>query len=272
MPKKSQKRVDKYAKYNTYPGKNITSPSKRKKTTKKVVRKKPQPKKRIVKGPVSKKKVRIKYGKLGLFLLLVALFLFFLNKFLNLPITNIFIEGNTYYSDQQIIELASLENYPSSFLYPSFRISSKLEKNTFIKKAKVRKKYFFQVWITIEENYPLFYSIPKGKTVLYDQTEVEGNLEAPTLVNTIADRKYEKFVENMKKLDRNILMRISEIQYAPTPADDTRFLLKMTDDNYVYINFTKFSNMNNYLDIIRFVEGKKGILNLDAGNSFEVRE
>lgn len=271
MPKKSQKRVEKYAKYNTYPGKNIAQVSKKNKKVKKIVPKQ-APKRKQVKKVVPKKKVRIKYGKLALFLLGFALLFFIIRFIIELPIKNLFIEGNTYYSDQEIIELASLEDYPSSFFNPCFLISSRLEKDSFIRNAKVKKKLFFQVWISIEENYPLFYSIPTKKTVLYDEKIVDEKLDAPTLVNAIPERIYGKFILNMRKLDREILMRISEIQYAPTEVDSTRFLFKMNDDNYVYINFNKFTNMNNYLDIIKFVEGKKGILNLDAGNSFEIRE
>ena len=48
----------------------------------------------------------------------------------------------------------------------------------------------------------------------------------------------------------------------------------MSDGNYVYLTINKFENINAYIEIIKQkqFENKKGILYLDAGNSFEIIE
>ena len=46
----------------------------------------------------------------------------------------------------------------------------------------------------------------------------------------------------------------------------------MQDGNYVYLTLDRFRNINNYVEIIRKFEHKKGILYLDSGEYFKVFE
>ncbi|MDD3392828.1 MAG: cell division protein FtsQ/DivIB, partial [Bacilli bacterium] len=83
---------------------------------------------------------------------------------------------------------------------------------------------------------------------------------------------YKELIAAMNDIDSDILKRISEIEYDPNSVDSDRFLLYMNDGNYVYLTLDKFDSINSYLDIIKNVEGKKGILYLDYGNNFTVIE
>lgn len=65
---------------------------------------------------------------------------------------------------------------------------------------------------------------------------------------------------------------ISEIEYSKTSYDDKRFLLYMNDGNMVYITVSKAELLNKYVEIIKKVDNKKGILYLDSGNYFEIKE
>ena len=65
---------------------------------------------------------------------------------------------------------------------------------------------------------------------------------------------------------------ISEIEYSKTTYDDKRFLLYMNDGNMVYITVSKAELLNKYVEIIKKVDNKKGILYLDSGNYFEIKE
>ena len=70
----------------------------------------------------------------------------------------------------------------------------------------------------------------------------------------------------------DVFERISSIKYDPNDVDSGRFLLSMRDGNYVYLSINKFTNINNYIKIIRKFENKKGILYLDSGEYFKVME
>ena len=50
-----------------------------------------------------------------------------------------------------------------------------------------------------------------------------------------------------------------------------RFYLTMTDGNYVYITLSSFNKINNYIEMYKQFQGKKGILYLDAGEYFEIK-
>ena len=83
---------------------------------------------------------------------------------------------------------------------------------------------------------------------------------------------YNKFIKKFSKVDSNIISLISEIEYSKTEFDSERFLLYMSDENLVYITVSKTELLNKYIDIVKTLEGKKGILYLDSGNYFEIKE
>lgn len=76
----------------------------------------------------------------------------------------------------------------------------------------------------------------------------------------------------MAKIDKDVLVKISEIKYDPTDVDEDRFLFYMLDENYVYVTLTKMNLINKYNDAITQFEGKRGILYLDSGNYFKIMD
>ena len=193
------------------------------------------------------KKINIKNViKFILILSILFVLIFFITK---LKITNIYIKGNTYYSDQEIIDIASLRDYPNTFIYNTLVIKHKLEKDLYISNAKVSKKGLTKVYIEVEETYPLFYNESSNLTVM-SNLSVNNNVVYPTLINYVPDTIYLEFIESMKKIDKDILNRISEIKYDPNDVDDRRFLLTMNDGNYVYININRFNHLNMYQKLI----------------------
>ena len=218
------------------------------------------------------KKRKIKARNLLIFFFVLAVSVLGIMYLYNLKISNIIVKNNTLYTDWQIIKLAGLDNYPPSMETLPSSISKKLKKDPYIKNVKVQKKMFTEIIITIEENLPLFYYEPNQKTVLADKTEVDDNFPVPTLVNYVPNKLYSKFLTKMNELDYTILKRISEIKYDPNEVDEERFLLMMNDGNNVYLTLYKYDKLNNYLEIIKEFNNKKGILYLDSGEYFKVFE
>lgn len=222
----------------------------------------------------NKKRRKLRLGRIFLFLILLFIIFYLIKMFCKFPIKNIFIEGNTYISDQEIIDIAKIENYPSIFKYRNSEIEKRLEKNEYIKKATVRKRKLKEIYIKIEENTVLFYNSKTKNTILLDGREINKELDGPILINYVPNKVYEKLVNQMKLIDSNIVKRISEIKYDPSNVDEERFLLSMNDGNYVYVTLEKLEDINNYvkinLEIINKFGNKKGILNLDAGEYFEI--
>lgn len=216
------------------------------------------------------KKRKIRYDRIIIFLIILIIIFSFFSYFFNLKITNIYILNNNILSDQEIIEFAELSDYPSTFQNLSFQIENRIKNNIYVKDVNVTKKWFTQVYIDITENRPLFYYEYNKKTILSDKRETTDLHAVPTVINYITDSYYDKFIEEMNKLDESILSRISEIKFYPNEVDDNRFLLTMSDGNYVYVNISTFNKLNKYITILESLPKENGILYLDYGNNFEI--
>lgn|SRR5574344_88705 len=190
---------------------------------------------------------------------------------INLPITNIYISGNSILSDQEIIDIAGISNYPSSIQNGSFIIKDRLEKNDMIISANVTKKDLTKVYIEVKENRPLFYNSNTNLVVLLDGTSITSDMITPYLLDYVPNTIYDKFITSMGEINTDVLARISEIQYNPNEVDKERFYLSMDDGNYVYLTLSSFNKINSYIDMIKQFNGKKGILYLDSGEYFEIK-
>lgn len=221
-----------------------------------------------------KKKVKIKIIPFLIVILIVALLVGLYYLLSLIPIKNIYIKGNTYLSDQTIIELAKIEDYPSFLKTTTSSMKKGLKKNPYIKNITIKKRLLGKVYIEIEEKNMLFRNDESKLIVLEDKSEVDDNnlYQLPILLNYIPDTKYDSFIKGMNKINEDVKVQISEIRYYPNEQDDDRFLLYMNDGNYVYLTLTKFKQINYYEDVLEKLEGKKGILYLDSGNHFQIME
>ena len=216
-----------------------------------------------------KSKRRIKKKAIFIFIGIIATIVIILLSILNIRISNIYIKNNYYLSDEEIISIANLKDYPTILKSNIFSIKTKLEKNLYIRKVNVHKKGFFnQIYITVYENYPLFNY--QGKTYLYDLKTTTDQHVVPIVVNDIPDNLFNDFVNCMRNININILERISEIKYDSNGIDKERFYLTMNDGIYVYLTLAKFDKINNYDEIVSTLSDKKGILYLDSGEYFEL--
>ena len=221
-----------------------------------------------------RKKKRFNILKFIVFLLILYLLYYLLTYIFNIKTKNILILNNNYYSDEIIIETANIEDYPKFVLLNKSNIIKKLKKLELIEDVKIHKRYGFILEIDIKEKKILYYNKEKLMYMCSDNQykKLDNIYGVPTLVNYIPENIEKEFVEKFKDLDSNIISKISEIEYSKTAYDEKRFLFYMTDYNNVYINIDKLSNINKYVDIVKKLDNKKGILYLDSGNYFEIKE
>ncbi|MBQ2946807.1 MAG: FtsQ-type POTRA domain-containing protein [Bacilli bacterium] len=214
-----------------------------------------------------------KLNKKRLFIVLILFFLlsFIIVKVFNSNIKNIYVKGNELLTDQEIIDIAGIEDYPTSINNLSVTLESRLEKNQYILEADVTKSNLTsKITIEVKENYPMFYYQTENKTILYNNDKVTEKFTTPTVINQIPNTVYDKFLKAMKKVKKNILYRMSEIEYSPNEVDEERFFILMNDGNYVYLTLDKFLAINKYIDMVKSFDNKKGILYLDSGEYFDI--
>ena len=217
---------------------------------------------------VKVRKRRLKVKNILVFLLSIFLIVTFVYCLVNIKIKNIYVINNNIVNDKEIINYSKLNGYPSYLLSPSFIIEKNLLNNPYIKDVKVVKSRF-KVYLYINEHKPL--AIYEKKVLLENNALVDNSYDLkglPIIVNKIDSLEFSNY---FTKVDSDILLKISQIEYVPNEVDEDRYLLYMNDGNSVYITLSKISKLNKYSSIISQMEGKNGIIYLDSGDYVELK-
>lgn len=227
----------------------------------------------MAKCDTKKKKRKFKFKNIFICLFIFIFLLGIIYAIINLKIKNIYVSGNDFLTEQEIIDYAGLKHYPKIITTNSNKIIKRLENNSYIKNAEIKRyNLLFGIEIVVEENIPLIYYEYNNTTLLADGTSTKDKFKLPTLINQTPDEILTKLLKKINNLDRDVLIRISEIRYYPSEVDEELFFLTMDDGNYIYINIKEFKKLNNYVDIIKSFNNKKGILHLDSGDYLEIKK
>ena len=223
-----------------------------------------------VKVKVTKKKLKVK----NILITIVILFLLvsIIIDLTKLPVKNIYVTGNNILNDKTIIELADLTEYPPYINTYFSNIKDKLLKNEYIKTVNIKRTLSRKIYIEIEEYKPI--CIYKNELVLTSGSKVKNtyNIDyVPYVINDIANI-YDKIITKFSKVEKENLLKISHIEYKPNDVDKERFILYMTDANYVYITLSKIDKLNKYYSIVQELDNKKGIIYLDSGDYVEIKD
>lgn len=217
------------------------------------------------------KKVKRRINKKALIVIILILYLIIMIFYYvyKMPIKNIIINGNNLLNDSEIISSVGLNDYPNLFKVSTKKIEKKLEKLDLVISADVDKNLFGTIYIDIEEAQILFLNKTNNKLVLSNKKEISeiSCSGIPTLINYVPSDIYTNLIEQMSKIDGEIIALISEIEYNPDVKEDitindNRFILKMNDGNLVYIDIVNFTNLKMYKTIYSNLE-TSGIIHLD---------
>lgn len=220
------------------------------------------------------KKRKLKLSRVFFVFVLLAIIGTGVYYIMKIPVRGYYISGNTYYTDEEILEKTKLNEYPSYLFTTSFVVSQRVRKDELINNIKIKKTLTGMFKVEVNENKVLFYDATKQKSILKNGQEVPYfNENSPVLVNQVGNKKvYKKFLERLDRLDSDIIKNVSEIKYDPNDIDKERFLFSMNDGNYVYLTLSKFNNISKYSEISNTISDRKGILYLDYGNYFVPKE
>jgi len=190
-----------------------------------------------------------------------------------LKTTNIIINGTNFLRDHEIIIASGFKNYPKLFEEKKSEIEKKIKEIPYVDDVKIKRSLTGELTIEIKETEPLLYNRNNNKLVLDNKKEIEAEdlNGVPVLINYVPSDYYEKLIEKLSKIDKNVRGLISEIEYSPWKSndvmiDETRFFLRMNDGNSVYVNLIHLDKLNNYIEIFSSLEGKLGVLYLDSSS------
>ena len=228
----------------------------------------------MAKKVIKKKKLRLL--PFLIFIIVIAIIAFTCLFILDTKVKNIIITGNEVLSDDEIIDLAGLTNYPSFYKTLNLTMKNNISENPLIKNVDINRSFYHVIEINVDEYEILYKREDNGKYVLENKKEITLDEEIPytipRLINEIPKNKLDSFIKYFKRIDLSIREKISEINYVPNEFDKDRFLLYMDDGNSVYMTITKFERLNYYNEVLPQLDGRKGILYLDSGNHFQIME
>ncbi len=223
---------------------------------------------------IKKKKIRLL--PFFIFIIAIAVIVFVCLFILDTKVKNIIITGNEILSDDEVIELAGLTDYPSFYKTLNITMKNDISRNSLVKSVDINRSFYHIIEINVEEYEILYKREDNGKYVLENKDEITLDKETPytipRLINKIPNKILNRFIKYYKRVDLSIREKISEIKYDPNEFDEDRFLLYMDDGNSVYMTITKFERLNYYNDVLPQLDGRKGYLYLDSGNHFQIME
>ena len=221
------------------------------------------------------KKRKLNFKRILFFILLIYILCYSIFYILNQRIRHIDIDGNKIVSDNEIIKLAKLDNYPSIFRYSSNKLEKDIKSHKLINDVEVKKKLGFIIDIDIEENKLLFYYLNEEKIVLSNGDIIKNNINEvlgiPTLINKPDSNLLIKFINYFKDIKEDIIYEIDTIEYYPTInkngkiIDKDLYKLIMNDGNTIITNSKNVNLLNKYNDIYASLSDRKGIINLNSG-------
>lgn len=219
----------------------------------------------------TKKKRKLKKIRFLFLLFFIVGISFAFIKLFDVRIYSIKIKGNKILTDQEVIETAKLEDYPSFFETLSYTIKKRLLKNNYIESVKVTKG-FLSVNITIKEKKVLYIDKETNYKYTYNSKfKDDKSICVPYLIGSVPEGKMKRFIKAMNKINSDMICQMSEIKYDPNDIDEDRYYVYMNDGNSVYLTVNKFDKINKYNTILEKIGKQNGTLYLDYGDYFEAK-
>ena len=187
-------------------------------------------------------------------------------------------EGNYYYTDKQIYQLANINTETRLWLVPDFIMENRLKDNPLIKNATVTKSGN-KLSIDISEKVVIGYYVKEGKNYLLTINNESIELDTKYLKSIVHfpllssfDESQLKQIANQFKQNKDILTRtviekIAEMVPFQTSYDDNMIKMTMQDGNIVYTSMDSLMMMANYQAMLTELHGQNACLLLDAQHS-----
>lgn len=186
--------------------------------------------------------------------------------------------GNYYYTDKQIYQIANVSTDTRLWLTPDFLIENRLESNPLIANATVNKSQN-KISFEIEEKVVVGYYVQNNKNYLLtiDNESIELDtkylktiVHFPLLSDFDETQRKEiakQFKKNKGSLSRSVIEKIAEMVPFKTSYDDNMIKMTMQDGNIVYTSMDSLVMMANYQAMLTELHGQNACLLLDAQHS-----
>ncbi|WP_042223852.1 cell division protein FtsQ/DivIB [Oceanobacillus manasiensis] len=216
------------------------------------------------------------------FYLSIFFFLISIIAYLQSPLSDvktITIKGNTFLSDNEIVEMSGLTTKTNIWSLNKKAILEDLTKNPIIDSVEVSRQLPRTVLIEVNELNRVgyieqdsnYYPVLGTGTVLNTAGQESSNGDAPLLLDFKEEEYLHRMTAELEKLPTSILKLISEIYWVPTDENTNKILLYMNDGFLVDGTIRDFAEkMRVYPSIVsQLEEGSRGIIHIGVGAYFE---
>lgn len=157
-------------------------------------------------------------------------------------------------------------------------IENSLEKSDWVESVQVKRKWLSSIHIEVKEFKQVGYVekenalqiiLENGKTIIPEDEIVP--IEGPIIADFEDEKIRLRLIKELKKLNSEVLLTISQINYVPTENDIYSIQVFMNDGNEVQALIPSFSSkMNYYPSIISQINpDQKGVIDMEVGSYFE---
>jgi len=187
------------------------------------------------------------------------------------------VTGQQIETEEYYIKHSGLSTGDSFWRFDPKEVQNRLKNQPTVKSVKVERSWLNEVNIQIKENKRTAilktgdrynYVLENGELLSSRATVDQTNL--PILLD-MPDRKFRsKLVKQLKRLDQDILLMISQIEKPKNTTNDNLVQLYMSDGFEVKVNVTNLASKLQYYPSIVAQLGteKKGVINLEIGGYY----
>lgn len=173
------------------------------------------------------------------------------------------VRGNTFYSEQEVLQKAQLSYNTRYILIPKMYIRWKLEQDPLIENVKVHKDMFGAITIDVKERGIVGYLVSNNKNylLLVNGRKVEiqsqdlGAIVNFPLIHGFRSAQLKKlahsFAQQKEAVHPDIIHMMSEITPYATSYDKHMVKIVMQDGNTIFTSYESMPLLNMYLDTIK---------------------
>ncbi len=202
----------------------------------------------------NKVKKRVKVAIVVFCFVIVGLYLYSdLSK-----VKTITVEGNSVVKTKQILDVIAIDNNDFHFLVNTKKIKNSIKELPLIKKVSVKKTFFGDIKIDIEEADKIAYGIINKKIYLIDELgkvsytddkEVINDLKfTPQFVGFKSLDFLKTFAKEYLKIPDLVKNQTSDIIYEPEKSDTTRLKFIMINGKIMYLRVEDMAQQLNSID------------------------
>ena len=212
-----------------------------------------------------------------IFLTLLAMVCFYFFSDLS-KVRSLSVEGNYFYSDEEIYEIAGV-NYETRYLLkPAFLMDNALQNNQLIESAEVEKGLDGVIHIQVKEKLVVGYIIKddqyylldsEGKQIKVSDKDLSSVKRYPLLSgfnDDQLDALANAFDTVKDKINKNVLLRISEILPYKTSFNANMMRVVMRDGNTLYGSYDSVGVLQIYENVLTKLQGNNVCLYMDEEN------